>query len=86
MATCAVSDILVTVEVTLTHMAAHCILRFSRSFDAALLNGAYWSHLKHLKKHKRTQTDEDLDVERIFYIKQYCEVCFVWCAHTVYLV
>ncbi len=50
----------------------------------ATLNGACWSRLKHLK-HKRTQTELALDIESIFYIKQYCEVCFVWCVHTVYL-
>jgi len=46
------------------------------------INGACWSHLKHLK---HTQTETNLEIQSIFYIKQYCEVCFVWSVHTVYL-
>lgn len=50
----------------------------------SMLNGACWSRLKTLKT--QTHSDSDPDLESVFYIGQYCEVCFVCYVHTVYLV
>lgn len=60
----------------------------SRSFETA--RDVKWCLLVTQKKKKTLNTNalrrmKTWTIESIFYIKQYCEVRFVWCVHTVFL-
>lgn len=67
-------------------MGDHDTVGYSRSGDCTL-NDMKWCLLVTLKHLNTNNSDRTSPGHRsIFYMKQYCEICFLWCVHTLCLV